>query len=66
MNAKTASRRSQIRVRRQFLDDKTAYDRTTKYAQTKQIVKEGAYSGLLGAALVAYRRGRGCLPEEGQ
>ena len=33
-----------------ILDDKTAYDRTTKYAQTKQVVKEGAYSGLLGAA----------------
>ncbi len=33
-----------------ILDEKTAYDRTTKYAQTKQIFKEGAYSALLGAA----------------
>jgi hypothetical protein len=33
-----------------ILDEKTAYDRATKYAQTKEIVKEGAYSGLLGAA----------------
>lgn len=33
----------------QILDEKTAYDRTTKYAQTKQIFKEGAYSGFLGA-----------------
>jgi hypothetical protein len=33
-----------------ILDDKTAYDRTTKYAQTKEVVKEGAYTGLLGAA----------------
>jgi len=33
-----------------LLDDKTAYDRTTRYAQTKQIFKGGAYSGLLGAA----------------
>ncbi len=33
-----------------ILDEKTAYDRTTKYAQTKQIFKEGAYSGFLGAA----------------
>ncbi len=33
-----------------ILDDKTAYDRTTRYAQTKQIFKGGAYSGLLGAA----------------
>jgi hypothetical protein len=32
-----------------ILDDKTAYDRTTKYAQTKQIFKEGAYGGFLGA-----------------
>jgi len=32
-----------------ILDEKTAYDRTTKYAQTKQIFKEGAYSGFLGA-----------------
>jgi hypothetical protein len=32
-----------------ILDDKTAYDRTTKYAQTKHIFKEGAYSGFLGA-----------------
>jgi hypothetical protein len=33
-----------------ILDDKTAYDRATKYAQTKQILKEGAYSAFLGAA----------------
>ncbi len=33
-----------------ILDEKTAYDRTTKYAQTKQIFKGGAYTGLLGAA----------------
>jgi hypothetical protein len=32
-----------------ILDEKTAYDRTTKYAQTRQIFKEGAYSGFLGA-----------------
>ncbi len=32
-----------------ILDDKTAYDRATKYAQTKETFKEGAYSGLLGA-----------------
>ncbi len=33
-----------------ILDDKTAYDRATKYAQTKEIFKGGAYSGFLGAA----------------
>jgi uncharacterized protein YcfJ len=33
-----------------ILDDKTAYDRTTKYAQTKQIFRQGAYAGFLGAA----------------
>jgi hypothetical protein len=33
-----------------ILTDQLAYDRATKYAQTKQIVKEGAYAGLLGAA----------------
>ena len=32
-----------------ILDEKTAYDRTTKYAQTQQIFREGAYSGFLGA-----------------
>jgi hypothetical protein len=32
-----------------ILDRNTAYDRATKYSQTKQIFKEGAYSGLLGA-----------------
>ncbi len=32
-----------------ILDEKTAYDRTTKYSQTKQVFKEGAYGGLLGA-----------------
>ena len=32
-----------------ILDEKTAYDRTTKYAQTKQIFKGGVYSGFLGA-----------------
>lgn len=32
-----------------ILDEKTAYDRTTQYAQTKQIFREGAYSGFLGA-----------------
>ena len=32
-----------------ILDDKTAYDRATKYAQTKETFQEGAYSGLLGA-----------------
>jgi hypothetical protein len=28
---------------------KTAYERATKYSQTKQVFKEGAYSGFLGA-----------------
>ncbi len=32
-----------------ILSDGLAYERATKYAQTKQIFKEGAYSGLLGA-----------------
>jgi hypothetical protein len=32
-----------------ILDEKTAYDRATKYAQTKETFKEGAYSGFLGA-----------------
>ncbi len=32
-----------------ILDEKTAYDRTTKYAATQKIFEEGAYSGLLGA-----------------
>lgn len=32
-----------------ILADQAAYDRATKYAQTKKIFKEGAYSGLLGA-----------------
>ena len=32
-----------------ILDEKTAYDRATKYAQTKQIFKGGAYGGFLGA-----------------
>ena len=32
-----------------ILDDKTAYDRATKYSQTKQIFKGGAYGGFLGA-----------------
>jgi hypothetical protein len=31
------------------LASKTAYERATKYSQTKQIFKEGAYSGFLGA-----------------
>lgn len=31
------------------LDEKTAYDRATRYSQTKQTFKEGAYSGALGA-----------------
>jgi hypothetical protein len=31
------------------LTDRFAYERATKYAQTKQIFKEGAYSGFLGA-----------------
>ena len=33
-----------------ILNDQLAYERTTKYAQTKQIFKEGAYHGLLGGA----------------
>lgn len=32
------------------LSTKIAYERATKYAQTKEIFKEGAYSGFLGAA----------------
>jgi hypothetical protein len=32
------------------LSDQLAYERATKYSQTRQIVKEGAYSGALGAA----------------
>jgi hypothetical protein len=31
------------------LASKTAYERATKYSQTKQIFKEGAYGGFLGA-----------------
>jgi hypothetical protein len=33
-----------------ILTDRFAYDRATKYAQTKKIFQEGAYSGFLGAA----------------
>jgi len=33
-----------------LLDSKTAYERATKYAQTKSIFKEGAYSAMLGTA----------------
>ncbi|MGD9365247.1 MAG: hypothetical protein PVH87_06090 [Desulfobacteraceae bacterium] len=33
-----------------ILTDKFAYERATKYAQTQQIFKEGAYKGFLGAA----------------
>lgn len=33
-----------------ILSAKLAYDRATKYAQTQEIFKEGAYSGFLGAA----------------
>jgi hypothetical protein len=33
-----------------ILSTQIAYDRATKYAQTKKIFKEGAYSGFLGAA----------------
>jgi hypothetical protein len=33
-----------------ILTDRFAYERATKYAQTNQIFKEGAYSGFLGAA----------------
>ena len=32
-----------------ILTDKFAYERATKYAQTNEIFKEGAYSGFLGA-----------------
>ncbi|MBW1990276.1 MAG: hypothetical protein JRI97_12145 [Deltaproteobacteria bacterium] len=32
-----------------ILDEETAYDRATKYAETKEIFKQGAYSGFLGA-----------------
>jgi hypothetical protein len=32
-----------------ILTDQFAYERTTKYAQTNQMFKEGAYSGFLGA-----------------
>lgn len=32
-----------------ILAEQTAYERVTKYAQTKQIFKEGAYHGFLGA-----------------
>jgi len=32
------------------LPSQTAYERATKYAQTKEVFKEGAYSSLLGAA----------------
>lgn len=32
------------------LTDKFAYERATRYAQTQQIFKEGAYKGFLGAA----------------
>lgn len=33
-----------------ILTDKFAYERATKYAQTQQMFKEGAYKGFLGAA----------------
>ena len=33
-----------------ILNRETAYERATKYAQTKEIFKEGAYTGFLGAA----------------
>jgi hypothetical protein len=33
-----------------ILTDKFAYERATKYAQTHQIFKQGAYSGFMGAA----------------
>ena len=33
-----------------ILTDKFAYERATKYAQTHQIFKQGAYNGFLGAA----------------
>lgn len=51
----------EINVQQTFLEDstgnlwpilsrETAYERATKYAQTKQIFTEGAYKGFLGAA----------------
>ncbi len=33
-----------------ILEDRFAYERATKYAQTKQVFKEGAYHAFLGAA----------------
>jgi len=33
-----------------ILSSKTAYERASKYAKTKEIFKEGAYTGFLGAA----------------
>ena len=33
-----------------ILSDQAAYERATRYAQTQEIFKEGAYSGFLGAA----------------
>jgi hypothetical protein len=33
----------------QILSRKNAHERATKYAQTRQILKEGAYNGFLGA-----------------
>src|SRR4030042_1495161 len=33
-----------------ILNEQTAYERATRYADTKQIFKEGAYGGFLGAA----------------
>lgn len=33
-----------------ILSEDMAYERATKYAQTKQVFKEGAYSGFMGAA----------------
>jgi hypothetical protein len=55
------SRSLEINAAQTFLEDDggnlwpilardTAYERATKYAQTKQIFKKGAYSGFLGAA----------------
>ncbi len=32
-----------------ILEEQMAYERATKYAQTKQVFKEGAYAGFLGA-----------------
>ncbi len=51
----------EVNVSQTFLEDKEgnlwpilskdiAYDRATKYAQTKEVFKSGAYSGFLGAA----------------